>query len=230
MPVNVVITTTKVKGESNTIHYMRKRAPKADPVSVRFDLDQLEAIDRIADEERLSKLDTIRRLIDEAVKARSSPRLEPYRAEPSADAPQEFHYTEMPVCGLAAAGVGRQPALVDLDETARVINPLARKAQKGGWKVIRVVGNSMETTYYHGDLVLMEPCPDLRRVKSRDIIYCLLNGEPQVKEYRETRGRVSLMPHNLEEHSPIPIMEDDALVLLGFMRDLVGREHANGKR
>jgi len=208
---------------------MSKKEPKADPISIRFDLDQIETIERLAGEERLSKMAVIRRLVDEALKMRSgaTPR---QRFEPSADAPQDFHYTEMPVSGLAAAGVGRQPVLVDLDEMARVINPLARKAQKGGWKVIRVVGNSMERTFYDGDLVLMEPCSEIRRVKPRDIIYCLLNGEPQIKEWRESKGRASLMPHNLEEHSPIPITESDDLTLLGIVHDMVGRENVRGKR
>jgi len=71
---------------------MSKKEPKADPISIRFDLDQIETIERLAGEERLSKMAVIRRLVDEALKMRSgaTPR---QRFEPSADAPQDFHYT-----------------------------------------------------------------------------------------------------------------------------------------
>lgn len=209
------------------MHSMAERL--SEQIVVRLTPSEAKTLKETAEAEQRSLGSFVRYLIELGRKSRSGNGV-PYLAEPSADAPQDFHYTEMPVCGLAAAGVGRQPVLVDLDEMARVINPLARKAQKGGWKVIRIVGNSMETTFYDGDLVLMEPSSENRRVKPRDIIYCLLNGEPQVKEWRESKGRASLMPHNLEEHSPIPITESDELVLLGIVHDMVGRENVRGKR
>lgn len=199
---------------------------------IRLDADQIDEIGRIADSNRLAKTAVMRQLIDEALNARRSrdSKAEVFQLPPSADVAQDWHFTEMPISGVASAGVGRFPALVDSDETARIVNPAARKAQKAGWKVVRVVGDSMEPTFYGGDLVLVEPSSDMARLRPKELVYCLLNGEPQIKEWRESKGRRVLMPHNLEDHSPIPITDEDELVLLGVVHDLVQRERANGKR
>lgn len=199
---------------------------------IRLAPDQVEEIERISDASRLAKTAVMRQLIDEALNARKerSGAPGPFLLPPSADVARDWHYTEMPISGVASAGLDRHPALVDSDETARIVNPAARKAQKAGWKVVRVVGDSMEPTFFNGDLVLVEPSSDMSMVKPKEVVYCLLNGEPQIKEWRDAKGRKTLMPHNLEDHSPIPITEEDDLVLLGIVHDLVQRERANGKR
>lgn len=68
---NVGQDTTGVKGGFTTItSVMSEKVPKSQAVSVRFDLDQLEVLDGLAEKERLDRSALVRRLVDEALAAR----------------------------------------------------------------------------------------------------------------------------------------------------------------
>lgn len=206
--------------------------PKAS-TGIRLGDDQIAAVQRLADQGRLSKTAVMRQLIDEALKARDgrSVQDEPAHLPPSADDALDFHYTMLPVADVAAAGSDRAAQLVDSDELIAVVNSAARDAKRHNWKVVRVIGDSMEPSFLDGDFVLVEPCNDVARVKPRDVVYVRFNGDPQIKELHmgRKRDRLVLVPRNTRVHSPMPVLGSDTLELLGIVRDLARRVDAGRK-
>jgi len=153
------------------------------------------------------------------------------RVAPSADEPREPHMTTFPVVALAAAGSGREVQLVPTGETVDVPNTLARKVQRGKLEMVRVVGDSMEPTFFDGDILAVESTRDMAKVKTRDVVFVRFNGDPHIKEIHlaDKGRRITLMPRNTRHHSPLPVLESDTLELVGIVRDLAHRADAARK-
>lgn len=142
--------------------------------------------------------DLARRLRDLGVPGGEEVREEPVvwgprelnHVSPDVDEPQDLHESEMEVVAYAAAGQDRHPEAVATGETVPVINHVYRKAQRGKWKVVKVVGDSMAPEYEPGDLVLVEPARD-SSVRSGDVAYVMLNGECLLKVLAFRRDRDS---------------------------------------
>lgn len=109
---------------------------------------------------------------------------------PDVDEPQDLHESEMEIVAYAAAGQDRHPEPVATGESIPVINHVYRKAQRGKWKVVKVVGDSMAPEYEPGDMVLIEPARD-STVRSGDVAYVMLNGECLLKVLAFRRDRAS---------------------------------------
>lgn len=200
------------------------------PTSVRLDGDQLAEIKEIAAKERSSRNATIKRLVDEAIAARKARGESFPRPAPSADEAREPHVTGFPVVALAAAGSGREAQFADTGERVEVVNTLARIAQRKRYQFVRVVGDSMEPSFFDGDIVAVEPTTR-EKVKNRDVVYVRFNGDPQIKEIHlgDKGRRITLMPRNTRTHDPIPILEGDTLEVIAIVRDLAHRADAARK-
>ncbi len=145
------------------------------------------------------------------------------------DEPREVHTTPMRVVAYLAAGQDRHLAPSETDEVVDVLNTTYREATSKGWKATRVTGDSMEPTYRDGDIVLIQPAT---KAKTKDHVVCSYNGDVQVKELRVApkTKRITLLPHNLDSHDPIPVLENDTLEIIGIVRALAHRAVSNGKK
>lgn len=211
----------------------RDMAPKVS-TGIRLDPDQLDAVNRIAKEKRLTKTAVVRQLIDLGLVVEGHPRARQLdmlerdeasllRSETNVDMPQELHETELPVVAFAPAGEGRHVEAVPTGELVRVMNPHAREAQRRHWKAVKVVGDSMSkpdgTGYDDGDFLLIEPTSG-DGVRDGDLIFCLLNGDPLLKVLRFKKGkgakmeRVTLLSLN-PRHQPIPVYPEDDFRIVG---------------
>lgn len=202
-------------------------------VLVRFSEDEYDALKVRADAEHRPVAQLVRLAVLRGDEVRETPAVygERPRLAPSADEAREPHTTDFPVVALAAAGSGRGAELLNTGETVTVPNTLARVAARRKWEFVRVVGDSMEPTFFEGDILAIEPSVDIGRVKSGDVCYFRFNGDPQIKELRITdKGRrVTLLPRNTRHHEPMPLLESDTLELVGIVRDLAHRADAARK-
>lgn len=141
-------------------------------------------------------------------------------AGPDVDEPQDLHESEMEIVAYAAAGQDRHPEPIATGETVPVINHVYRKAQRGKWKVVKIVGDSMAPEYEPGDMVLIEPARD-STVRSGDVAYVMLNGECLLKvlAFRRDRDSGRLLELSLRSLNPgyrdIPITESDWFHVIG---------------
>ena len=124
--------------------------------------------------------------------------------EPENDEPEQDEEFYIDLCSLpASAGSG-----VQLDEgftEPMLIKPTAI-AQRANYAV-RVSGNSMEDTYYDGDIVLVETCPD---VAIGEIGIFIVNDQGYIKQRGEDR-LISLNP----ESNDVFIHEGDVVYCRG---------------
>lgn len=124
--------------------------------------------------------------------------------EPEDDEPEQDEEFYIDLCSLpASAGSG-----VQLDEgftEPMLIKPTAI-AQRANYAV-RVSGNSMEDTYYDGDIVLVETCPD---VAIGEIGIFIVNDQGYIKQRGEDR-LISLNP----ESNDVFIHEGDVVYCRG---------------
>ena len=124
--------------------------------------------------------------------------------EPEDDEQEQDEEFYIDLCSLpASAGSG-----VQLDEgftEPMLIKPTAI-AQRANYAV-RVSGNSMEDTYYDGDIVLVETCPD---VAIGEIGIFIVNDQGYIKQRGEDR-LISLNP----ESNDVFIHEGDVVYCRG---------------
>ncbi len=124
--------------------------------------------------------------------------------EPEDNEPEQDEEFYIDLCSLpASAGSG-----VQLDEgftEPMLIKPTAI-AQRANYAV-RVSGNSMEDTYYDGDIVLVETCPD---VAIGEIGIFIVNDQGYIKQRGEDR-LISLNP----ESNDVFIHEGDVVYCRG---------------
>lgn len=143
-----------------------------------------------------------------------------FRGGTNVDEPRDLHETEMEIVAYAAAGQDRHPEPVATGETVPVINHVFRKAQRGKWKVVKVVGDSMAPEYEPGDMVLIEPARD-STVRTGDVAFVMLNGEGLLKVLdfkrdRDTGRLLNLRLRSLNEGFPeIPVGEGDWFHVIG---------------
>lgn len=141
-------------------------------------------------------------------------------ANPNVDEPRDLHETEMEIVAYAAAGQDRHPEPVATGETVPVINHVFRKAQRGKWKVVKVVGDSMAPEYEPGDMVLIEPARD-STVRTGDVAFVMLNGEGLLKVLdfkrdRDTGRLLELRLRSLNQgFQDIPVGEGDWFHVIG---------------
>lgn len=204
-------------------------------VLVRFSEAEYETLKRRAESLSRPVAQLVRLTVlkaEEAFASSEAPEVAPrLRLAPSADESREPHTTEFPIVALAAAGSGRGTELLETGETVHVPNTLARIAARRKWEFVRIVGDSMEPTFFEDDIVAIEPTVDVGRVRSGDVCYFRFNGDPQIKELRVTDSgrRITLLPRNTRRHEPLPLLESDTLELVGIVRDLAHRADAARK-
>ncbi len=89
------------------------------------------------------------------------------------------------------------------EETVPVVNHFYRKVQRGKWKVVKVVGDSLAPEYEPDDLVLIEPARD-STVRTGDVAHVMLNGECLLKvlAFRRDRDTGRLLELQLPSLNP----------------------------
>ena len=103
----------------------------------------------------------------------------------------------------ASAGTGVELS----EENYRIINVKANALTKLTDFAVKVSGDSMEPTYYDGDILLVESMP---YINVGDIGIFVVNGDGYVKEY----GGDRLISHN-PEYSDIKLSEHDVVMCSG---------------
>ena len=103
----------------------------------------------------------------------------------------------------ASAGTG-----VDLcEENYQIMSIRASDLARQADFAVRVSGDSMETTFYDGDILLIESMPFINK---GDIGIFVLNGDGYVKEY----GGDRLISHN-KKYPDIRLTEHDVVICSG---------------
>ena len=111
----------------------------------------------------------------------------------------EIKIAELP----ASAGTG-----VDLcEENYQIMSIRASDLARQADFAVRVSGDSMETTFYDGDILLIESMPFINK---GDIGIFVLNGDGYVKEY----GGDRLISHN-KKYPDIRLTEHDVVICSG---------------
>lgn len=111
----------------------------------------------------------------------------------------EIKLSELP----ASAGTG-----VDLyEENYQIMSIRASDLARQADFAVRVSGDSMETTFYDGDILLIESMPFINK---GDIGIFVLNGDGYVKEY----GGDRLISHN-SKYPDIRLTEHDVVICSG---------------
>lgn len=106
------------------------------------------------------------------------------------------------------------------EETVPVINHFYRKVQRGKWKVVKVVGDSLAPEYEPDDLVLIEPARD-STVRTGDVAHVMLNGECLLKvlAFRRDRDTGRLLELQLPSLNPgypeLPVTDNDWFHVIG---------------
>src|SRR6185436_6705745 len=100
----------------------------------------------------------------------------------------DLHYTEEAVMHYFAAGEGRDVSGEETGETVPVSNNIYREAQQGGWKIIKIVGDSMADSLEDGDFMYIKPISDWSLLRDDDVVACLYRGQQIVKKLRFKRG------------------------------------------
>jgi len=95
----------------------------------------------------------------------------------------------IPIFGEIAAGGPRESIPTELGNLI-----IGDDLASGDCFALRVVGNSMiDIGIFEGDFVIVDRA---QKIKNGDIIVALLDGETTVKRYRETKGKIFLIPEN----------------------------------
>ncbi|MCK6686000.1 MAG: hypothetical protein L6R30_26695 [Thermoanaerobaculia bacterium] len=141
----------------------------------------------------------------------------------------EFPEVRLPVEALAAAGTNRYPQWTQFYEDVSLPKVVAERAQMKGYKVIRVVGDSMSPTYEDGDMVFVQPMTDIGKLEELDVVVFWIDGETMVKRFRHDgySKRWILSPDN-PSHPPLVPPNWDRLLeyrwcLVGVVRELAKR-------
>jgi len=107
----------------------------------------------------------------------------------------------IPIFGEIAAGGPREAIQTELGNLV-----IGEDLASGDCFALRVVGNSMiDIGIFEGDFVIVDRT---QKVKNGDIIVALLEGETTVKRYRETKGKILLIPEN-RTLKPIEVTTED---------------------
>ena len=107
----------------------------------------------------------------------------------------------IPIYGEIAAGGPREAIQTELGNLI-----IGEDLASGDCFALRVVGNSMiDIGIFEGDFVIVDRN---QKVKNGDIIVALLEGETTVKRYRETKGKIFLIPEN-RTLKPIEVSTED---------------------
>jgi hypothetical protein len=126
------------------------------------------------------------------------------------DKPQPLHETAMDICLYAAAGKDRHPEPFPTGETVMVYNPTAREAQRNGWVIVKVVGESMEPDFPNGTPIFIKPIePD--QVRDGDTVLVLHEGQQMLKwiTFKRVRKRLTNVVLKSLNDKDIPVADDD---------------------
>jgi len=107
-----------------------------------------------------------------------------------------------------------------LDETPEEYIPIASSLLRFPVSeafIVQAEGNSMEPKIYEGDIVIAkrQNVPE-----NGDIVVCSLNEQVKIKKYFSANDSVTLYSLN-QENSPIPVGEDDLLVIAGIVKNVI---------
>ena len=135
----------------------------------------------------------------------------------------------LPVEALAAAGANRHPQWTHFEEEIALPKVVAEKAQRRGYKLLKITGDSMSPSYEDGDLVFVQPVSDIGKLEELDVVVFWIEGETQVKRFRHDgySKRWILSPDN-PAHPPLVPPNWDRLLeyhwcLMGVVRELAKR-------
>lgn len=130
--------------------------------------------------------------------------VEPAADEQPDEEPEQTEEFYIDLCSLpASAGAGVQLDEGFTEPMQIKPTPIAKRANYA----VRVSGNSMEDTYYDGDIVLVETCPD---VAIGEIGIFTVNDQGYIKQRGEDK-LISLNP----EAPDVPIHEGDVVYCRG---------------
>ncbi len=116
----------------------------------------------------------------------------------------EIKYIDLKLASLpASAGTGEYLS----EENYEIMSDKATELTMQADFAVRVAGNSMEPTYYDGDILLIESMP---YINIGDIGVFVVNGDGYVKEY----GGDRLISHN-DEYADIVLKEYDVVICSG---------------
>lgn len=111
----------------------------------------------------------------------------------------EIKFAQLP----ASAGTGAEL----YEENYQIISVKASELTRQADFAVKVSGDSMETTFYDGDILLVESMPFINK---GDIGVFVLNGDGYVKEF----GGDRLISHN-EKYPDIKLTEHDVVICSG---------------